>query len=688
MSQGPSLNLQNFFGVRRNLFVEDSGEANGCTLWRILGPSFLALLALATSIGLRSTIEGQTFLFLYPALFFGAFLGGFIPGLTASVVASLGAWFFLIPPQHTFVDIDFRSVIGLVVFFTTSVLFSVFSQVSINIRSKERLASAFSAHAETALKESEAKFRGLLEAAYDAVVIVNEKREIEFANKKIGTWFGYEPHELHGKSIEILIPENIRVAHAGYESQYLKHPSPRLMGEKLNLMARRKDGSEFAVDVSLSPFLSSKGTIVTAFIRDITEQKRLAAQERFLIETLRLQSETVDYQERLQRTVDAIVPKLADICAIHILEDDKLIPKAIAHTYPEENDYFWQLARSNINANLDAATGPQYVMRTGKSQLIKNVTSETFRNSVPDKKQFARISRLNIKSYIAVPMFARGRNLGVLTLTRLAPGQYTESDLAFAELVAERSALSLDNARLYEEAQASIRLREDVLAIVSHDLKNPLSSIAMSNQLIESSFTELQHETDLQRMTEIIGRSAKQMERLITDLLDFSKIEQGRLSIERKLLPVEKFVREGIALVQHHAVRKGIQFTIDVEKDLPPIDYDLDRITQVFYNLVGNAIKFAPNKGAVSIRVAKMKDEVTCLVEDNGPGIAKENLEHIFRKYWQVKGTARLGSGLGLYIARRIVEGHGGRIWAESELGKGTRVYFTLPTAPITGSDA
>ncbi|MGE4131984.1 MAG: ATP-binding protein [Bdellovibrionales bacterium] len=521
-----------------------------------------------------------------------------------------------------------------------------------------------------------------LQTAYDAIIIVNEQRKIVFANRQTNNWFGYEPAELVGQTLEVLIPERFCAQHIEKHNVYLKNPVSRPMGRMLNIVARRKDGSEFPADISLSPFQTKHGILTTAFIRDITESKRLADQERFLLKTSQMLSETIDYQERIQGTVDAMVPELADLCAIYVAEDGKLIPKAIAHSTSEDSEFFWNAARAYCEAERrDSALGPNFVMRTGKPQLIEKLADDLIGPELPNSVSFDQIKNLNIRSYMAVPMFVRGRPIGVISFSRVAPKSYTDKDLAFAERVAFRSAFAIDNSRLYKEAQDSIRLREDVLAIVSHDLKSPLATIAMSNDLIKGELQKSPDQSQVQKMTEIIERSARQMNRLITDLLDFAKIESGRLSVAPGVFSVNTFIENGLTMVQHHAKKKGISFEVNIQAGLPLIHYDLDRITQVLYNLVGNAIKFSPENGTVKVRALAKDSDILFSVEDEGPGIAKENLKLIFEKYWQVRQTGETGSGLGLYIAKRIVEAHGGRIWAESEIGNGTKCYFSLPTA-------
>jgi signal transduction histidine kinase len=390
----------------------------------------------------------------------------------------------------------------------------------------------------------------------------------------------------------------------------------------------------------------------------------------------------MDYQERLQRTTDAIVPKIADISVIYVEENGKIVPKAISHFRKEDLDFAWRLAQMRP-ALADTTTGPMYVMRTGKSQLIEDMTEDVFEQTGFDPADLERIKALKVRSYMAIPLNARGRIIGILTLIKLEPNRFTKKDLDFAEVIAARSALQIENARLYHEAQSSIRLREEILAIVSHDLKNPLSSVVMSNQLLEDARQEMSRDDAalVRRPIEIIDRSTKQMDRLIEDLLDFARIESGTLSLKLALIPAEKLVRDGIELIRHHSNRKRIKIEVTAPPQSPLVHCDPQRITQVFYNLLGNAVKFSPSDSTIAVNMSVSDPLLTVEIHDQGPGIPKENLEKIFQKYWKVKANSKNGAGLGLYIARKIVESHGGKLRADSVEGQGSLFTMTLPLA-------
>lgn len=279
---------------------------------------------------------------------------------------------------------------------------------------------------------------------------------------------------------------------------------------------------------------------------------------------------------------------------------------------------------------------------------------------------------------MVIPLVSRGETLGVVTVIAAEGRVFAREDVALASDLARHGSLAIDNARLYLKSQQAVRAREEVLAIVSHDLRNPLNAVMLAASLMKTS-TGLPEEDREQLDT--IELSAQRMRRLIEDLLDVTRLEGGKqLPIEPAPIDVEPLFHEVYELFKTQAAASEITFQYHAA-DVPPIHADHHRFLQVLSNLVGNSIKFTPPGGVISFRADKQDTDVLFAVADSGPGIPKENLKDIFNPYWQAKRTARLGAGLGLPIAKGIVEAHGGRIWAESEQGKGTRFYFTMPVS-------
>ena len=233
--------------------------------------------------------------------------------------------------------------------------------------------------------------------------------------------------------------------------------------------------------------------------------------------------------------------------------------------------------------------------------------------------------------------------------------------------------------RAEEALRLAVHMREEFLAIVSHDLRNPLNSVLLGSEILQGIPTL---DVVSRGKVELIHNAAKRMGRMLSDLLDLSSMDAGHLSVERKPESVDALLAATVEAASPSAAARTIQLETVLDESQLVAYCDHDRILQVLMNLVGNAIKFSSPNGRIRIEARRTLDEIEFAVHDSGAGIAKSQLDHIFDPYWQAAKTAKLGTGLGLSIARGIVEFHGGRIWAESVIDRGTCFFFTLPATP------
>jgi signal transduction histidine kinase len=258
---------------------------------------------------------------------------------------------------------------------------------------------------------------------------------------------------------------------------------------------------------------------------------------------------------------------------------------------------------------------------------------------------------------------------------------FDEQDERYAALLATFVSVTVVTSNLYRQALMAKRAREDLLATVSHDLKNPLNAIKMSIAL----WRRTEGEGKSAHIVARIERATERMARLIDDLLHAAKIEAGVLQAARRPEDVASLVGAAVEIFRLAAEEKSIQLAVQAPSSPVSVACERSLVLRVFVNLVGNAIKFSPNGSSVSILAEERGSEVRFAVQDKGPGISAEHLLHVFDRYWQENGADRRGSGLGLYIAKGIVEAHGGRIWIESTVGAGTTIHFTLPLAVAAG---
>ena len=222
-------------------------------------------------------------------------------------------------------------------------------------------------------------------------------------------------------------------------------------------------------------------------------------------------------------------------------------------------------------------------------------------------------------------------------------------------------------------------LSAEVVSIVSHDLRSPLATISMATSFLDDL---TRPEEERAQMVKMVKRATERMERLVRDMLEVSRLGSGRtLPIDARCVDVAPALWEACEAQAAVAQAGGLLVECDVPETLPAVRVDCDRVQQVVCNLVGNAMKFTPPGGRITIAARAESDEVVVSVKDTGAGMSEEDLDRIFEPYWQAQRTASLGAGLGLKIAKGIVEAHGGRIWVESALGEGTTFHFTLPVA-------
>jgi signal transduction histidine kinase len=290
----------------------------------------------------------------------------------------------------------------------------------------------------------------------------------------------------------------------------------------------------------------------------------------------------------------------------------------------------------------------------------------------------AGIRAMSPRSALFLPLLAREQLIGVLSLFR-STRSFDGDDLAFSEDLARLAALALDNARLLDAVRGSLRAQEEMVGVVSHDLRNPVAAIKMLSRALLGG--QQRGSLESNQNLALIAEAADQMDTLIRDLLDVNSLDAGKLRLATEPIDASALLTEALRTLQPLVKEKEIALDVQIVSGLPTVLADTERIQQVLSNLVGNAIKFTPKGGRIVIGARTDDHTVTVSVADSGSGINEEHLPKVFDRYWQSTRTNRQGAGLGLAIAKGIVEGHGGRIWIESTAGEGTIAQFTIPVA-------
>jgi signal transduction histidine kinase/PAS domain-containing protein len=417
--------------------------------------------------------------------------------------------------------------------------------------------------------------------------------------------------------------------------------------------------------------------------RLVEEQAARAAAEgaerraALLAEASRVLGMSFDYQTTLSALTRLTVPALADYCAVDLISRDGAIERVgVAHVDPAKEPLLWELTRW-VRAGFPMAHPLRRALVDGESTLLPAVDDAMLAAIQLDEAHGRILWQIRPRSVIAVPLKVSGKIIGVLAMYTSESGRtYGTEDLALAEEVARRAALAVDNARLYHEAELATRARDQMLSIVAHDLRNPLGTMLMVTELLEET---LPADSPSLRQVGMMRRAGKQMNRLIQDLLDVKRIEHGRLTVEPRPVLAAPLLSDAAEMLRALAAARTLELSVDAPPELPMVLADPARIQQVISNLVGNAIKFTPRGGRITLRGFPSGDEVRVAVMDTGPGIAADQLPHVFGHYWQGSRSDSRGLGLGLVIAKGIVEAHAGRIWVESTLGAGSSFYFTLP---------
>jgi PAS domain S-box-containing protein len=520
-----------------------------------------------------------------------------------------------------------------------------------------------------------ARLAAIVESSDDAIISKDLDGSVTSWNQAAERMFGYRAAEIVGKSIRVIIPADRQ----NEEDDVLRRIRKGEKVDHFETVRRRKDGSAIAVSLTVSPIHGSDGRVIGAskIARDITEQQRSRERNAILSEVGAVLASSLDYHATLTNIARAAAASFVDYCVIDLMESDGALRRvATAHRVPERQTILEQ-ARRYTPPHRSPIARP---LRTGQPVLLTAVTLHDIDAMTVDDDHKRVMLALGPRSLITVPLIAHGRAFGILTLVRTEGSPaFDEADCDLGLELARRTALAADTARMYDELVQAVRTRDEVLAVVSHDLRNGLGTILTAARLLLESSADGPRRT---RRLETIARTCAGLNRLMQDLLDVARLEAGQgLTLERQPHDASALLREGCELLTHQAEDKSIEFECEVGAELGAVSVDRDRFLQVLSNIIGNAVKFTPEGGRISVKAERIADSIQVSISDTGPGIKPEDLERIFESYWQAARTARLGTGLGLPIAKGIVEAHEGRIWANSRPGFGSTFHFTLPLA-------
>lgn len=379
-----------------------------------------------------------------------------------------------------------------------------------------------------------------------------------------------------------------------------------------------------------------------------------------------------------------LVGTLADYCITYSFDGEAIRRLGMAHRDPEKLQYLETLCVAS-HPSIDDDWGASAAIRRGEAMLVSDVSQVLADRNDLDTNCLKALRALAPQTAMFVPLRARGHTVGAIALLvgRDSQHQFDADDLILAQELAAHAALMVDNARLYAASRTAIRARDDMIAVVSHDLRNPLQSIASAAAVLQ-----LDPSRDRRsRSTAAISIATEQMDRLLRDLLDISRIDSGQFSVNREKSDVASLMKEARTLFYPLAKERSIRLNCIVAERMPAVYIDRGRISQVLSNLLGNALKFVPAGGRIDLLATQHLGRIRIAVTDTGAGIAAENLPKVFDRFWQADRRKERGAGLGLAVAKGIVQAHGGEIGVESCEGKGSTFYFMLDAMSMTHAE-
>ena len=501
-----------------------------------------------------------------------------------------------------------------------------------------------------ALRESEEKYRSLVEHNLHGVLLTKPTGETLAANPAACRMLQRTEDEICALGrAGIVDTEDSRWAEFSAE-----RARAGFAQRELNMV--RKDGSKLPVEVSSSVFTDRNGELRTSIsLVDLTERKRAELASKLIADAGAAVSLSLERPEILRGLSALVVPAFADVCIVDLDQGGELHRAALEQ-------------RAGLSAwppGTRASVGATRVFRAGKPELIASVSNDD-----------DGLRTLGARSVLRVPLILGGKPTGVLSLFILDDSRaFVADDLPTAGALADRAALALENARLYQEAREANRGREDVLKMVSHDLRNSLNAIGFIA-------TELARQGGSPLATQI--RSAATLaDRLLSDLGALLVIESGALVLGRVMESVDSMMKEVADLFRPLADARAIELRASTEQAGLKVFVDRHRMVQAVSNVVANAVEISQEGGHVDVAVKQVGEEVVFAVSDSGPGIAPGEVEQIFNRVrWGNDGRRRATVGLGLVISKEYVEAHGGRIRVQSKPGSGSTFTIAIPMRP------
>lgn len=655
-----------------------------------------SLLALWVTLLLTPFLGQSVFSLFFAAVMLSAWYGGLGPSLVAAGLSAAGSLFTLIATADLpALTADLLVRVG--VFLATAVLISGLSEA--------RRRSEAAAHAERE------RYAVTLKSIGDGVIVTDGAGAIAMMNPVAEELTGWPIGEAQGRPIDEVFRIVSEATRRPVESPVTRTlREGRIVGLANHTVLLPRGGGERPIDDSGAPVRGADGAIIGSVLvfRDITERRAAeqaseaalrgeqaardaaeAAERRaaFLAQASALLASSLVAADTLQAIARLAASTIAELCVVFIRTPDGGIRRAAAaHADPEQEAALRALLGAPVDP--EGAHPAAQVIRSGAPLLDPEVDQGVFAALTSDPGRQRALRALTPRSHLVVPLVARGTIIGALSLGRTQAGRsYGPDDVTLAEELAQRAALAVENARLYEEARAAIKVRDRFLSLAAHELRTPLTSALGNIQILRrrlAGSTALDERA--QRSLRVADEQLARLNELISTLLDVSRLEGGQLSITRSAVDVCALARR----VTEHAEGSLAGHTMSCEAPDAPImvSGDAVRLEQALANLIQNAAKYSPEGGPITVRVSAEQGAVALAVIDRGVGMAPEVIPHLFERFYRapdVEERGISGVGIGLYVVREIVRLHGGTVRVSSAQGEGSTFTLVLPGVGAQG---
>ncbi len=561
---------------------------------------------------------------------------------------------------------------------------------------REWFSASVDISARKAADEDRARARAWLETTLrsigDGVIATDDHGRVVFMNAVAERMTAWTTAEAAGRPLDEvfeIVNETTRAPVANPVERVLREGI--VVGLANHTVLLRKDGGELPIDDSAAPIRTPGGALdgVVLVFRDASQEKREIARREFLAHAGAQLVAASDYRDALRRIAQLAVPRLADWCAVEIVTDPQsgaTEQLALAHVDPAKVSHARELRR-RYPPDRDASTGVPNVLRTGRPELYPESPRELLSAAALDDEHRRIIEALDLRSAMVVPLRGRDRVFGAITFVYTGERRYDDADLAIAEDLARRAGMVLERRRLEEEAAAASRAKDEFLAMLGHELRNPLAPIRTALQLMS-----LRGDESTMRERKIIERQVEHLVTLVDDLLDVSRITRAKIKLHKERLELSAVIARALEMAGPLFEQRHHQIEVEVPRSGLKVDGDPARLAQVFSNLLTNAAKYTDPGGRVVVRARRDGERVIAEVTDSGIGIDPVMLPKIFDMFVQgPQSIARShgGLGLGLNIAKSLVVMHGGAIMATSEgRGRGSTFIVELPAIePAVATD-